>query len=93
LVIRETEPVTERLRVREIKKIPRRSQPSTACPFLLEPAQGGGVPGGRGGVDDISHEGLHMLLRGEGVTFQRLKSWKTSTDPHYAVKKARANVA
>jgi hypothetical protein len=31
-----------------------------------------------------------MLLREEGVTFHRLKTWKTSKDPHYAVKKARA---
>ena len=30
-----------------------------------------------------------MLLREEGVTFQRVKTWKTSKDPHYAVKKAR----
>ena len=30
-----------------------------------------------------------MLLREEGVTFQRLKTWKTSTDPDYAAKKAR----
>jgi hypothetical protein len=30
-----------------------------------------------------------MLLREEGVTFQRLKTWKASTDPDYAVKKAR----
>ena len=42
-----------------------------------------------GVVDDISHEGLRVLLREEGVTFQRLKTWKTSTDPDYAVKKAR----
>jgi transposase len=42
-----------------------------------------------GVVDDISHEGLRMLLREEGVTFQRLKTWKTSTDPRYAAKKAR----
>ncbi len=41
------------------------------------------------GVDDISHEGLRMLLREEGVTFQRLKTWKASKDPRYAVKKAR----
>ena len=30
-----------------------------------------------------------MLLRQEGVTFQRLKSWKGSKDPRYAAKKAR----
>jgi transposase len=43
-----------------------------------------------GVVDDISHEGLRILLREEGVTFQRIKTWKASTDPDYAVKKARA---
>ncbi len=42
-----------------------------------------------GVVDDISHEGLRILLREEGVTFQRLKTWKASKDPHYAAKKAR----
>ena len=42
-----------------------------------------------GVVDDISHEGLRRLLREEGVTFQRLKTWKASTDPRYAAKKAR----
>jgi transposase len=42
-----------------------------------------------GVVDDISHEGLRALLREEGVTFQRLKTWKTSKDPRYAAKKAR----
>ena len=31
-----------------------------------------------GVVDDISHEGLRVLLRQEGVTFQRLKTWKAS---------------
>ena len=42
-----------------------------------------------GVVDDISHEGLRILLREEGVTFQRLKTWKGSTDPEFAQKKAR----
>ena len=42
-----------------------------------------------GVVDDISHEGLWVLLHQEGVTFQRLKTWKTSNDPHYQGKKAR----
>jgi hypothetical protein len=40
-------------------------------------------------VDDISHEGLRTLLREEGVSFQRLKTWKASKDPRYAAKKAR----
>ncbi|WP_374985967.1 helix-turn-helix domain-containing protein [Streptomyces fradiae] len=42
-----------------------------------------------GVVDDISHEGLRILLREEGVSFQRLKAWKTSRDPDYSAKKAR----
>jgi transposase len=42
-----------------------------------------------GVVDDISHEGLRVLLREEGVTFQCIKTWKASKDPHYAEKKAR----
>src|SRR6266516_478238 len=43
----------------------------------------------RGWPGDISHEGLRTLLREEGVTFQRIKTWKASKDPDYAVKKAR----
>jgi transposase len=42
-----------------------------------------------GVVDDISHEGLRVLLREEGVSFQKVKTWKRSKDPEYAVKKAR----
>src|SRR5512135_1220049 len=42
-----------------------------------------------GVVDDISHEGLRTLLREEGVSFQRLKTWKASKDPQYAAKKSR----
>jgi transposase len=42
-----------------------------------------------GVVDDISHEGLRTLLREEGVTFQRIKTWKASKDPDYEAKKAR----
>jgi transposase len=42
-----------------------------------------------GVVDDISHEGLRVLLRDEGVTFQRLKTWKASKDPDYQEKKER----
>lgn len=43
----------------------------------------------RGVVDDINHEGLRILLREEGVSFQRVKTWKASRDPDYATKKAR----
>lgn len=42
-----------------------------------------------GVVDDISHEGLRVLLREEGVSFQRIKTWKTSRDPDYPAKKGR----
>src|SRR5262245_2980130 len=42
-----------------------------------------------GVVDDISHEGLRVLLREEGVSFQRLKTWKQSTDPQFEPKKNR----
>jgi transposase len=42
-----------------------------------------------GVVDDISHEGLRTLLREEGVSFQVIKTWKTSTDPDFEVKKNR----
>lgn len=42
-----------------------------------------------GVVDDISHEGLRVLLREEGVSFQALKTWKTSNDPDFEAKKNR----
>ena len=42
-----------------------------------------------GVVDDISHEGLRLLLREEGVSFQVIKTWKRSTDPDYEAKKNR----
>jgi transposase len=75
---------------REVKKIAKARPADYDLPFsawslskLAEFLVAEGV------VDDISHEGLRMLLREEGVTFQRLKTWKTSKDPHYAAKKAR----
>jgi transposase len=42
-----------------------------------------------GVVEDISHEGLRALLHEQGVSFQRLKTWKQSRDPHYEAKKNR----
>src|SRR6266705_5924466 len=42
-----------------------------------------------GVVDDISHEGLRVLLREEGVSFQRIKTWKVSDDPDFEAKKNR----
>ena len=40
-------------------------------------------------VEDISHEGLRVLLREEGVSFQALKTWKASNDPDFEAKKNR----
>lgn len=42
-----------------------------------------------GVVDDISHEGLRVLLREEGVSFQVIKTFKASNDPDFEVKKNR----
>ena len=43
------------------------------------------------GIDPAPRrEGPTTLLREEGVSFQCIKTWKTSADPHYAEKKARA---
>jgi transposase len=75
---------------REVKKIAKSKPAEDDLPFstwslskLAEFLVAEGV------VDDISHEGLRALLREEGVTFQRIKTWKASKDPDYAVKKAR----
>jgi transposase len=75
---------------REIKKIAKSRPGEHDLPFsawslskLAEFLVAEGV------VDDISHEGLRALLREEGVSFQRIKTWKASKDPDYAVKKAR----
>src|ERR1700685_1157529 len=42
-----------------------------------------------GVVDDISHEGLRVLLREEGVSFQVIKTYKPSKDPDFEAKKNR----
>jgi len=42
-----------------------------------------------GVVDDLSHEGLRLLLGEEGVSFQAVKTWKASTDPDFEAKKNR----
>jgi transposase len=75
---------------REIKKIAKSRPTEHGLPFstwslskLADFLVAEGV------VDDISLEGLRILLREEGVSFQRLKTWKTSLDPDYAAKKAR----
>ncbi len=74
---------------REIKKIARSKPAEHGLPFsawslskLAEFLVAEGV------VDDISHEGLRTLLREEGLSFQRVKTWKASKDRDYAAKKA-----
>jgi len=74
---------------REVKKIAKSHPADHGLPFstwslakLAEFLVAEGV------VDDISHEGLRVLLREEGVTFQRLKPGRPPTT-RYAVKKAR----
>ena len=42
-----------------------------------------------GVVNDISHEGLRVLLHQEGVSFQVIKTWKQSRDPDFEAKKNR----
>jgi transposase len=75
---------------REIKKIAKSRPAEHGLPFSAwSLSKLGEFLVAEGVVDDISHEGLRALLREEGVTFQRLKTWKASTDPDYAVKKAR----
>ncbi len=76
---RRSSPLPQR---REIKKIAKSRPAEHDLPFstwslskLAEFLVAEGV------VDDISHEGLRVLLREEGVTFQRLKTWKASRDP------------
>jgi transposase len=78
------------LQRREIKKIAKSRPVDHGLPFsawslskLADFLVAEGV------VEDISHEGLRTMLREEGVTFQRLKTWKASKDPHYQEKKAR----
>lgn len=75
---------------REIKKIAKSKPVEHGLPFstwsLVKLAD---FLVAEGVVEDISHEGLRAILRAEGVSFQRIKTWKTSRDPDYAVKKAR----
>jgi len=40
-------------------------------------------------VDDISHEGLRVLPREEGVSVQVIKTWKQSNNPDFERKKNR----
>jgi transposase len=75
---------------REIKKLAKSKPAEHDLPFSVwSLAKLADFLVAEGVVDDISHEGLRVLLRAEGVTFQRLKTWKASKDPRYAAKKAR----
>jgi transposase len=75
---------------REIKKIAKAKPVEYDLPFSTwSLAKLADFLVAEGVVDDISHEGLRVLLREEGVTFQRLKTWKASKDPKYQEKKAR----
>jgi transposase len=75
---------------REIKKIAKSRPVDHGLPFSVwSLAKLADFLVAEGVVEDISHEGLRALLHEEGVTFQRLKTWKASKDPHYAAKKAR----
>jgi len=75
---------------REFKKIAKSKPTEHGLPFSTwSLAKLANFLVAEGVVDDISHKGLRVLLREEGVSFQRIKTWKTSRDPDYAAKKAR----
>jgi transposase len=75
---------------REIKKIAKSKPAEHGLPFSTwSLAKLADFLVAEGVVDDISHEGPRILLREEGVSFQRVKTWKASRDPDYATKKAR----
>jgi transposase len=75
---------------REIKKIAKSHPVDHGLPFSTwSLAKLADFLVAEGVVEDISHEGLRAVLREEGVTFQRLKTWKASKDPQYAPKKAQ----
>jgi transposase len=75
---------------REIKKIAKSAPAGHGLPSSRwSLAKLAGFLVAEGVVEDISHEGLRALLRAEGVSFQAVKTWKASTDPEYAAKKAR----
>ena len=55
----------------------------------LELEQVGRLPGRRRVVDDLSDEGLRVLLHPEGVSFQVIKSGKQSAAPDFETKNNR----
>ncbi|WP_326822187.1 hypothetical protein [Streptosporangium sp. NBC_01756] len=78
----------------EIKKIAKSKPTEHDLPFstwsLTKPA---GLLVAEEAVDDLSHEGLRILLCEEGVSFQRLKAWKISRDPDYAPRRPASNTS
>ena len=75
---------------REIKKIAKSRPAEHGLPFSRwSLAKLADLLVAEGVVEDISHEGLRALLRAEEVSFQAVKTWKTSAAPDYAAKKAR----
>ena len=75
---------------REIKKIAKSKPAEHGLPFstwsLVKLAD---FLVAEGVVEDISHEGLRALLREQGVSFQRLKTFKDSNDPDFETKQGR----
>src|SRR5690242_1400298 len=72
---------------REIKRVAKSRPAGHDLPFSVRSlAKLADFLVAEGVVDDISHEGLRAVLREEGVTFQRLKTWKASKDPRYQAK-------
>ena len=69
---------------REIKKIAQ-VKAGRSWPALLDPdpAEAGGAPGRRGGSGRHQPRGPGYLAPRGGVMFQRLKTWKGSTDPEF----------
>jgi transposase len=75
---------------REIKKIAKSKPAEHDLPFSTWSLDGlADFLVAEGVVDDISHEGLRVLLCAEGVTLSTAETWKSSKDPQYAEKKAR----
>jgi transposase len=75
---------------REIKKIAESRPADHGLPFCAwSVAELAELLAAEGVAGDISREGLRVMLREEGVTFQRLKTWKASDDPRCQAKKAR----
>jgi transposase len=83
-------PVFTLVQRREIKKIAKSAPADHGLPFSRwSLAKLADFLVAEGVVEDISHEGLRELLVAEGVSFQAVKTWKHSSDPDYAAKKAR----